>query len=1089
MAESSVEVKSSISDTLNECESTNVKSACHKMTVFSHNLFYDDIPRNDVFNQQICTNTRFYDSCDVTNAISSEQGNIDVVSHYVCSQNSLTDDAPVIQNAGTTNCSSISDSNHISTDSMEPKETFHDLKQYKLSYDKGLMTAYININSLTKCFEEFHDMMKDGLVDIISFGESKLDDSVTDHVVSVPGFKLYRKDVSRIAHGIVTYVRSDIIHFRRAELEVDQSIVIEVRLGKEKWFFVSMYRPPSSCENVFITSLIQLCDKLLVETNNLVVLGDLNINMMASGNSLSNFCDLYDMTNLVKEPTCFKSLNNPSLIDVILATQPKRFHKYIAFDTGLSDYHKMICISTKIHAPIRVPRKIKYRSFKNFSNDKYCEEVNNIPFHAFECFEDPDDIAWAYETALLDVIDTHAPIKQRTLKKDSAPFMNSKLRKVINRRNQLKNKFWKRKTKSNWEAYRVMRNKANAINRQSQINYFNTKCLKAERSRDFWSTFKPYLSKKGSSSNLITLKEGDTIISRPKDVCNTFSKYYETIADGIGEDDGFDFVNEDEVRAAIAKHDNHSSSLLIREKCRTPPKFKFSQVESDEVMKYMKAMKFNKSPGYDNIAPIFLKSAAKQLANPLTRLINVSLISSKFPQTLKIGETSPIFKAKEQHRKENYRPVSCLTSISKIYEAMISRQINNHFDSIFSNKLSAFRKNYCTQHVLMNATDEWKLALDSQQCVGTILMDFSKAFDCLPHKLMISKLHAYGFDLSACTLIATYLSNRLQRVKHYGAKSDWYVLGKGVPQGSILGPLIFNIFLNDLLWGIEGRIYNYADDNTIAIIGDNAAEVKDRLTKTSELCLRWFLENMLKANPTKFQFMVLDKYQDVHHSVTIEGHHLPSVKSVKLLGVTLDSKLNYVEHSSMLCRSASRNLNILRRVSHFMQGKQEKLAMISAFVTSLFSYCPLIWHFGNMMSVRKIEKIYERSLRLVTKDYSSNYEKLLASTNCNTLVLSRLKCLAIHMYKCYYNLVPAYVNVFSKRNSQYDLRDELQYDLYRFKTKTHGYRTILYAGAKLWNSLPVKFKRSKDLNEFKNCLTTWNCKVIGCERCQGYMYH
>ena len=172
-----------------------------------------------------------------------------------------------------------------------------------------------------------------------------------------------------------------------------------------------------------------------------------------------------------------------------------------------------------------------------------------------------------------------------------------------------------------------------------------------------------------------------------------------------------------------------------------------------------------------------------------------------------------------------------------------------------------------------------------------------------------------------------------------------------------------------------------------------------------------------------------------------------------------------------------------------MPGEQEKLAMISAFVTSMFSYCPLIWHFGTMTSARKIEKIYERSLRLVTKDYISNYEELLTKTNCNTLVLSRLKCLALHMYKCYNDHVPAYVNVFSKRNSQYDLRDELQYNLYRFKTKTYGYRTIKYAGAKLWNSLPVKFKRSKDLNEFKNCLTSWNCKVVSCERCQGYMYH
>ena len=474
----------------------------------------------------------------------------------------------------------------------------------------------------------------------------------------------------------------------------------------------------------------------------------------------------------------------------------------------------------------------------------------------------------------------------------------------------------------------------------------------------------------------------------------------------------------------------------------------------------------------------------------MMRLVNMSVMSNKFPITLKKGETSPIYKAKEQHCKENYRPVSCLTGLSKVFEAMIGKQIQSYFDGLFSDKLWAFRKNYCTQHVLMNATDEWKLALDNQKCVGTVLMDLSKAFDCLPHKLLISKLHYYGFDINSLTLVATYLSNRLQRVKHYGSRSEWYCLSKGVPQGSILGPLIFNIFLNDLLWGITGSIYNYADDNTIAVTGDDVADVEAKLTETSEFCLSWFQENMLKANPTKFQFMMLDRYHNaLTYDLNVNGNVLKSVPSVKLLGVTIDSKMNYTEHISNLSRVASRNLKITRRVSNLFHGQAERLAIINAFVSSMFSYCPLIWHFGSKTSLMKIEKIYERSLRFVAKDFSSTYEELLAALDCDTLILSRLKCLALHMFKCHKNLVPAYVNVFSARNVNYELRDEFRLELYKFRTKKYGYNTILYAGAKLWNSLPVNFKRCENVNEFKNMMKYWKCKVVNCLLCQSHMYH
>ena len=641
-------------------------------------------------------------------------------------------------------------------------DNFGELRKYKLEHVKGLALGYLNVNSLLKSLHEIREMMRDGLMDIVSYGESKLDTLVSDMTIEIPNFKTLRNDASRIAHGLVTYVRSDIIHFRRLDLEKTclnyQSIIVEVWLHKEKWLFMSLYKPPPVNDNLFMNDLMSICNKMLLETKNFVINGDLNINMLSDGNRLEEFCDTYGFVNLVKEPTCFKSINNPSLIDVVLVMQPRRFYNCITFDTGLSDCHKMICVSTKAHAPLRKPRKIKYRSFKNFNDQSYQKDVGQYPFHVFDCFDDPDDTVWAQNYALENIINRHAPLKHKTLKKDTVPYMNSELRKLIHRRNQLKNRFWRNKSQKNWQAFRAIRNKTNAVARKSQQYFLSQKCLNAKQAGDFWSAFKPYLSNKTNNNSQIILKDGGRIINSPAEVCSIFSNYYKNITDEIGEQDNFEEISEEKVKNAIDKYKNHKSIIDIKKHTYGVETFNFKPVSNDDVLRYMKKMNTNKSPGYDNVAPIFLKKAAYELCDTFRGSINMSIKMCKFPELLKRGETTPIYKSKESSSKENYRPVSVLTSLSKIWESQLSIQINKFFDNVFCNKLSAFRKQYSCEHVLINATEEWKFALDNGKCIGTVLMDLSKAFDSLPHQLLIAKLHAYGFSLDACTLVASYLS-------------------------------------------------------------------------------------------------------------------------------------------------------------------------------------------------------------------------------------------------------------------------------------------------------------------------------------------
>ena len=323
-------------------------------------------------------------------------------------------------------------------------------------------------------------------------------------------------------------------------------------------------------------------------------------------------------------------------------------------------------------------------------------------------------------------------------------------------------------------------------------------------------------------------------------------------------------------------------------------------------------------------------------------------------------------------------------------------QLFGYFLDKFHEFQSAFRKRYSCQSLLLKAVDDWKYALDQNLKIGVVFMDLSKAFDCLPHSLLIAKLHAYGVDWSACELLADYLSHRLQRVKIGTARSSWAELSKGVPQGSILGPLLFNIFVNDLFLFVEKcTLYNYADDNSMSYSSSTMQGVLSSLLNDCKIAVEWFGNNGMKANPTKFQFMVLspNPTDDIELKLD-ENTILKPEKSVKALGVIIDNRLTFSDHISACCLKAARQLNAL--------DPKSKNVIYNSFIRSNFGYCPLVWHFCGKTNNNKLEKIQERSLRILHDNYELSYEELLNKNGSNTLLLHRLKLSIMEIYKYFH---------------------------------------------------------------------------------------
>ena len=250
--------------------------------------------------------------------------------------------------------------------------------------------------------------------------------------------------------------------------------------------------------------------------------------------------------------------------------------------------------------------------------------------------------------------------------------------------------------------------------------------------------------------------------------------------------------------------------------------------------------------------------------------------------------------------KENYRPVSILTAMSKIHEDLMNDQLYAYFEDIFEELLNAFRKKYCCQSLLTKLIKDWKISLDSNQIVGAVFMDLSKAFDCLPHSLIIAKLHAYGLSLDACKFLSGYLSGRHQRVKIQNDRSNWKLISKGVPQGSILWPLLFNIFMNDMFLFIEHcNLYNYADDNSMSASAESIDEAMALLKADCENAVSWFTSNGMKANTEKFQLLIVSPHDvtDKKPELLVNDVLKPET-SVKVLGITIDSRLNFSQHVS-----------------------------------------------------------------------------------------------------------------------------------------------------------------------------------------------
>ena len=819
--------------------------------------------------------------------------------------------------------------------------------------------------------------------------------------------------------------------------------------------------------------------------DNFILLGDFNSEV--TDDAMLEFCEIFNLKNLVKTPTCYKNPENPSCIDLILTNRIKSFQDTTVIETGLSDFHKLTITVLKTFFRKQPPTIISYRNYKTFSQLKFRDEIDRI-FSTCDIINMSND---EFVNIFMDIFNRHAPLKFRYIRANDSPFMTNQLRKAIMLRSSFKNKFNKNRTTQNHLAYKRQRNVCTSLLRRTKkVYYENLDPAVITDNKKFWKAVKPYISDKVLTSDNIILIDKDEICEDDKNVANIFNDFFSTVVKNLNIPNIGDHLKQDvcesvSVDQAIKQYEMHPSILKIKENIGEHNNFSFHPIDMESVAREIMLLNTSKATPKDSIPPRILKDNYDIFAYKISIDFNFALISGTFPNNLKHADVAPVFKKGDKLEKSNYRPVSILSAISKIFERLLFYQINTYMDPKLSMYQCGFRKHLSAQNCLLFMLEKWRKCLDKKGSAGVLLTDLSKAFDCLNHDLLIAKLNAYGCDFNSLKLLYSYLTNRLQRVRVNSSYSSWSEIIYGVPQGSILGPLLFNIYLSDLfMFCKNSNIVSYADDNSPFSCNKDTTSVIEQLEYDTKVLLEWFKTNGLKTNPDKFHLILNET--DEKYFIEIENFKIFNSTCKKVLGINIDNKLSFDTHVTGLCRKASQKLHALSRISHFMKPKQRQIIMKS-FIISQFGYCPLVWMFHSRKLNSRINKIHERSLRIVYNDMESTFRELLNKDNSFTIHERNIQTLAIELYKVVNGISPQVMSgVFPLKPSvNYSSRNPFM--TRNVRTVRYGTESLAHLSPKIWDIIPNDLKEVDSLKLFKSKIKLWKPNKCPCKLCKTYI--
>ena len=766
------------------------------------------------------------------------------------------------------------------------------------------------------------------------------------------------------------------------------------------------------------------------------------------------------------------TLDSSTLIDHIATIHCNNITESGVLKISLSDHYLVYCVR-KLRGGVKHQHKyITSRQLRNFNHEAFLTDLSEIDWEALVASaQDIDDAVRKWTQIFSLILEKHAPTLRRRVSDRYTPWLNADYFKLAKTRDKLKTRAVKSNSKLLMESYRQIRNRLNNLNIQLKREYFSDKITQFQGDlKKTWKTINQVINKKSNTTIVPMLTVDGQTIRDNKAIASSMNEYFCSIGNKLSE-----------------KIPNKANPLLSCEyPFETPPlSFSFSAIMTDKLSSTLNKMKTSHGSGHDGIASFYLKIAMPVVGGSLCDLFNKSLFAGKFPEDWKIARIAPIFKSGAKDERSNYRPISVLPFISRLFEKLIFNQFYEYLDankSLYEHQ-SGFRLLNSVATALLASTNDWYLNIDKGKYTGLIFIDLKKAFDTVDHKILLKKLKMHGVTGLEHDWFTSYLDNRKQFCRVDGTSSGVRGINCGVPQGSCLGPLLFLIYINDLPFSLQKcHVSMYADDTAISLSSKSIDDLQNDLNLDLLNLQDWLHANKLSLNVVKTQSLIIgsgpsirmiENQPDAPPSFSIGDQDIEMITNTRYLGVQIDIKLNWGKHIDTIKTKANRALGLIKYSKKYLPSDILN-KMYRGIVEPHLSYCCSVWGCCSESKLDVLQKIQNRAARIVTSSpYDASAAPIIQNLGWPTISDLIRKETATLTYKSLNSLAPDYLSkLFAKcsddrerflRSSETDLKIPL------LKT-INGQKAFSYRGPKLWNSLERATKLAPSLKTFKEQL-------------------
>ena len=799
-------------------------------------------------------------------------------------------------------------------------------------FQGNFSVVHYNVQSLLQKIDIIEPELSN--FDLVSLTETWLNERVLTQDLAFNNYRLpFRRDRVGDSHGgIVVYVKENIPCKRRHDLELNtiECIWLELNIKNKKLLVGTFYRPPNSTP--LILADIENSIGLAIDTGiqDVVILGDFNLNFLntQSKSKINNICRQFNLTQLITEPTNFAETSS-TIIDLILVNNLRTVELSGVGEPFLMQDIRYQCptycvLKFKKHLAKAFSRKIWL--FENGDYNAFRQAVSDYDWNTI-IKEDVNLYANALTQTLINLSEQYIPNKNVTIRPQDLPWINNNIRKLMRKRNRFYRKYKKSKTVQNYSNFKKIRNEVTSLLRKSKQDYTESLANKLKTSnlssKDYWNTLKSFIKPAQSSSEIPPLHQNGCYVSDSTEKANLLNEYF------------VQQTSLDERSATIPAMVNIIGPTLTN-----------INLTSLEVKSVLESLQLGKSSGPDGINNRILKELSSPLSRPLSNLFNYSMSKGIFPDIWKEANVSPLFKKDDPSSVSNYRPISLLNTIGKVMEKIVHKHMFNFFldQHAITSLQSGFVPGDSTVNQLVDIYNTFCKALDDGKEVRAIFCDVSKAFDRVWHKGLLYKLKHKGIDETLLQWLASYLSNRKQRVVIPGACSEWVAITAGVPQGSILGPLLFLIYINDIVEDIHSNIRLFADDTSLYLIVNEpyvaAMQLNSDLTKIHLWAERW----LVKFNPAKSESILISRKTNKPYHPPLKMNDIPikEVTSHKHLGIFFSNDGTWHQHIDYITSKAWTRLNIMRKLK-FILDRQSLEIIYTSFIRPVLEYADVVW--------------------------------------------------------------------------------------------------------------------------------------------------